>query len=113
MTPERACEPAGWSNVRRFADERVALAAYEGVRDLLLSDDADASVFRFTLSGDSFIALVAETAPDEQSLSKFEDVLCLGEQAEAPPPVIEHLRERRRRFKDLGIDYLERRGRRS
>ena len=111
MTKERASEPAGWALARRFSDEEQALRAYEAARDLLLSDDLDASVFRFSLSGVSFVAVLGSRPLERNAAEQVESILSEGHGAELPREVLEHLRERRRAFKGLRIDYLERRGR--
>jgi hypothetical protein len=111
MMKERAGEPAGWVLTSRFPDEKRALKAYETARDLLLSDDLDASVFRFTLSGVSFVAVLGAPPLKREAVEMVESALSAGERAEVPPGVLEHLRERRRAFKGLRVDYLERRGR--
>jgi hypothetical protein len=111
MAKERAGEPAGWVLTSRFPDEKQALKAYETARDLLLSDDLDASVFRFTVSGVSFVAVLGNPPLKREAAEKVESALRAGQPAELPPGVLDHLRERRRAFKGLRIDYLERRGR--
>lgn len=107
---ERQSEPAvAWILARRFPDPPRARAAYEAARDLLLDEDLDASVFRMTLSGVSFVAVVGIAPPREDATQRMEDALAAGEPAELPEEILQHLRERRHAFKGLPIEYLERR----
>lgn len=110
MPKEHATEPSRWLVVRRYRDEPAALTTYEAVRDLLFTEDLDASVFRFTLNGVCHVAVVGET-PFETS--RWQPMFGLldtdGEQTELPADASEHLWARRRSFKATGADYLERR----
>lgn len=109
MTKERASEPVGWILASRFPNEEQSLRAYETARDLLLTDDLDASVFRFTLSGTRFVAVVGAAPLEREAAEKVEHALGDGQAAKLPQDVTDHLRSRRRAFKGLRIDYLERR----
>ncbi len=58
MSKERPKEPSGWFTARRYSDARNALDAYESARNrLLIQDELDASVLRFTLNGVSYVAV--------------------------------------------------------
>lgn len=64
MDKERGPEPTpSWVLARQFRDATQARTAYEQARDLLLSEDLDASVFRITLSGASFVAVIGKDPP--------------------------------------------------
>ena len=95
---------------RRFPDVASALKAYEAARDLLLTEALDAGVLRFSLNGESHIALLGElplaAAADKKMKALIEEN---SEAAVMPDEVAEELRSRRREFKSLGLEYLERR----
>jgi hypothetical protein len=108
---EREREPQPWLIARRFPDETRARKAWEQARDLLLTEDLDASVLRFTLDGRSHVALLGELPLPLDAGEKMKGVLEQGsEPAVLPAAVEDRLRLRRREFKGLGFDYLERRG---
>ena len=109
MNKERAPEPAGWIATHRFKDAQTAVQAYEAIRDLLLTDDIDASVFRFTLDGVSHVGIVGETSLGDTAAEKIDLALKRGTNADVPPSVVHRLRRRRQDFKGLKIDFLERR----
>jgi hypothetical protein len=110
MSKEHAPQPSRWLVVRRYRDEPAALNTYEVARDLLFTEDLDASVFRFTLDGVCHVAVVGET-PFETS--RWRTMLTLldaeGEQTQLPDEASERLWTRRHAFKATGADYLERR----
>ena len=110
MNKEREGEPQSWLIARRFPNARAALRAYEEARDLLLTEDLDASVLRFQLGGQSHLALLGELPLPVDAEQKMKAALERGsEPAALPGPVTDYLRSRRRDFKNLGFDYLERR----
>jgi hypothetical protein len=91
-------------------DEAEARKAWERARDLLLIEDLDASVLRFTLGGRSHVALLGELPLPGCAGERMKRVLEEGsEPAVLPAAVEDRLRLRRREFKGLGFDYLERR----
>jgi hypothetical protein len=109
MAGERPTEPAPWLLVRRFADVTEARQAYEQTRDLILVDDLPASVFRFTIAADSFVAALGDSPLTSLAREQLEETLQEGQPAEVPGDVIDQLRSRRRRFNALPIEFLERR----
>ncbi len=110
MNKERAPEPGSWLVARRFPDVASALRAYEAARYLLLTEDLDASVLRFSVNGVRHVALLGEvplpTAAQEKMKAAMERE---SEAADLPDIVAAQLRTRRREFKISGLDYLERR----
>jgi hypothetical protein len=111
MSPERPQEPLGWITARRYADARLARAAYEAARDaLLIEHDVDASVLRFTLNGVSHVAILGETPLDQREkelvAAAFGDD---GEAVDVPYDITDRLRDRRKEMTGLGFDYVERR----
>lgn len=110
MTKERAPDPQAWVMARRFPDPVAALKSFEAARDLLLKEDLDASAFRFFLDGENYVAIVGEAPLLAEATSKLEQALRWGQEAgQLPASVVEHFRERRREFKGLGVEFLERR----
>jgi len=109
MTRERLGEPGGWVLTRRYRTVDAALQAYETTRDLIVSEDIDASVFRYTLSGESFLSVLGEEPLSRVATQMIDVAIQAGEHLEIPEVVLDHLRDRRRRFKQLRVDYLERR----
>ncbi len=110
MTKERPPQPSGWITARRYADARSALQAYESARDLLLiNEDCDASVLRFTLDGVSYVAALGEAQLEARQSHLLEEAMRDGKAAELPESVIRGLHARRRQMTKLGFDYVERR----
>ena len=110
MSQERAWEPTSWLIARRFPDVASALKAWEAARDLLLTQDLDASVLRFSLNGESHIALLGELPLPVVADQKMQAVMEENSEAAVlPDTVTAALRTRRKEFKTLGFDYLERR----
>ena len=93
----------------RFSSVRDALKAYEKTRDLLLKDDLDASVFRITFKGASFVAIIGETPLPGEPVAHIKEALVAGTPSDVPAEVADHLRTRRRRFKATRLEFLERR----
>jgi len=86
------------------------LRAFIQARDLLLSDDLDASVLRFLFKGASHLAILGESPLPSQGEAKLRAVIEQGSAAiELPAEAAKHLRARRQQFKATGFDYLERR----
>ncbi len=107
---EQEQQPGGWVLAFRFGSADTARATYEIVRDAVLTDDADASVFRFTLDGMSHVTLVGETPPPLQKIEQAESLMArAGVPATLPGQVLGQLLERRKAFKSTGLDYFERR----
>jgi hypothetical protein len=106
---ERERQPDSWLVARRYPDARKALVAYEAARDLLLTDDLDASVLRVTVNGTSFVTVLGETALNEPTTERLERALGEATTAELPEDVKRLLRERRRAFKETGFGFMERR----
>lgn len=96
---------------RRFPDEQTALAAYETTRDLLLTDDLEASAFRLTLDAVSYVTVLGERLLAAEEANRIDEALRLGDEAELPGPVVAELRRRRGSFKTTGFEFLERRTR--
>ncbi len=110
MTAEREPKPRGWLVARRFSNVTSALKAYEAARDLLLTEDLDASVLRFTLDGQSHVAVLGESPLPPAGDEKMRAIIEPGsEVVELPEQIADKLRARRREFKNLGLNYLERR----
>ena len=110
MSKERESEPQSWILARRFPDTQGAVKAWEQARNLLLTEDLDASVLRFTLDVRSHVALLGELPLAADASDKMKAVLENGsEPAALPEAVTGELRSRRKEFKNLGFDYLERR----
>jgi hypothetical protein len=110
MTKEREPDPEGWVMARRFPDPVGALKIYEAARDLLLKEDLDASAFRFFLDGENYVAIVGEAPLPSKAARKLHEALRSGQEVgQLPASVVEHFRERRREFKGLGVEFLERR----
>ena len=110
---EREPEPQGrpWVLAFRFKSSEVARRTYEAVRDAVLTDEAEASVFRFMVGDASFVAVIAEAPlPEERTQEAVELMARHGARAEVPAEIIDRLVERRRAFKSTGLDYFERRG---
>jgi hypothetical protein len=111
MSPkEQEPNPGGWAIAFLLDNTEVARASYENIRDSILTDDVDASVFRFTLDDRSYVALVGEgaTPPDKREQAESLMADC-GREATLPLEVLRQLLERRRAFKTTGLDYFERR----
>lgn len=107
---ERAPQPTGWLLVRRYADEPTALKTFEAARDLLFTQDLDASVLRFSINRTFHVAVIGESPLSQEASGAVNEVLELaGEPVELPPFAADELRERRQQFKESGIDYWERR----
>jgi hypothetical protein len=110
MTKERAPDPEAWVMARRFPDPVRALKSYEAARELLLKEDLDASAFRFFLRGENYVAVIGEAPLPPGATQKVDAAMRSGEEAgRLPAWVLEHLRDRRRGFKGLGVEFLERR----
>ena len=110
MNKEREQEPSIWLVARKFPDVPSALKAYEAARDLLLEARIDASVLRFTLGGASHLAILGEVPMPATAAEKMRTVMEQGSQpTDLPDAVAAHLRLRRRDFKNLRLNYLERR----
>lgn len=109
MVGERESEASGWSFLRKFPNAREARDAYDQTRDLILSDDLPASVFRFTVSRESFVAVLGDTALESRALQRINGLLEQGETAEVADEVLAHLRQRRQAFNDMPVEFLERR----
>lgn len=110
---ERETEPQGrpWVLAFRFRSSYAARRTYEGVHDAVLTDDAEASVFRFMVGDDSFVAVIAETPlPEERTQEAVELRARYGAKADVPAEIVDRLVERRRAFRGTGLDYFERRG---
>ncbi len=106
---ERKRQPDSWLLARRYTDATKALGAYEAARDLLLTEDLDASVLRVTVNGTSFVTVLGEALLDEESSEHLERALGGATEAELPEEVKRLLRERRRAFKETGFGFMERR----
>lgn len=111
MTREREPRPTSWAEVRRYAGADEALVTYEAARDLILQDELEASAFRVTVDGVSFVTVLGEQPPPTQSLAKMRELLAQGSEAELPPPVLDELRRRRQAFRTTGAEFMERRTR--
>lgn len=111
MTKEREPRPTSWAEVRRYGSANAALVAYEAARDLILEDELEASAFRVTVDGVSFVTVLGERTPPAESLVKICELLAQGSDAQLPPPVLDELRRRRRAFRRTGAEFLERRTR--
>lgn len=109
MTKERPAESNRWIYASKFGNAEDARRCYERARDLLLIDDLPASTFRFTLSGASYVSVLGDVPLGAIDVQRVAAVLGSGESTAVPDEVVEHLRERRRRFEDLRVDFLERR----
>ncbi len=111
MSGERGPErpPAIWLLVRQYPDARTALVTYEAARDLLLTNDLDASVLRVTVNGISFVTVLGEGALDSVSTGRLDVALGRGVATTLPDEVGDELRRRRRAFKHTGIGFMERR----
>ncbi len=109
MTKERPSEAEHWIYASKFRNAEEARRCYEQARDLLLIDDLPASTFRFTLKDTSYVAVLGDAPLAGVDFRRVAKVLSAGEPAGVPEAVVEHLRERRRRFDDLQVDFLERR----
>ena len=71
-------ERPGWTLVRRFSDPRSALQVFETARDLLLSEDLEASAFRFLFGEQSFVALIGDETPAPPALARVHEALASG-----------------------------------
>ncbi len=100
-----------WLLVYAFADEEAALRAYEAAREAVLGDGLAASVFRFLLDRQSFVAVISEASPSDATDARFQELLSPGEPSEnsLPQAVLQELTRRRRSFRASGRTYLERR----
>ena len=77
---------------------------------MLLTDDVDASVLRFALDGENYLALVGEEPLGEAIESKVAAIWETKSDLTAlPDDVGSYLRSRRLAFKQTGLEYLERR----
>ena len=100
----------GWLLVRRYQNASAALKIYEATRDVLFTQDLDASVLRFTLDGVNHVAVLGEEPLDVEASGTVAALLDDGgEHAELPEPVRDELLVRRRAFKASGADFFERR----
>jgi hypothetical protein len=105
---EREHQPQGWIRVRKYASIDEATAVYETARDLLFTEDLDATVFRFLLNGQSHVAVLGEIPLTEQESAFVDQAIdANGTTSEIPHAAETMLRERRRKFKRLGISYFE------
>ncbi len=114
MSGERAPErpPDSWLLVRRYADARTAVNAYEAARDLLVDHELDASVLRMTVNGLSFVTVLGEEPLDGEASARMAVALGPGVEATLPEEVASEARRRRRAFKRTGAEFMERRTRR-
>lgn len=96
--------------VRRYADEPTALEIFEAARDLLFTQDLDASVLRFSVNRSFHVALIGDVPLTADAGRVVAELLDRGgEPVELPPFAADDLRKRREQFKQSGIDYFERR----
>ena len=109
MTKERPGEADRWIYASKFRNAEEARRCYERARDLLLIDDLPASTFRFELKDTSYVAVLGDAPLAGVDFQRVTEVLSAGEPAGVPDDVTANLRERRRRFDDLQVDFLERR----
>lgn len=100
----------GWMLVRRYQHESAARTVYEAARDLLFTQDLDASVLRFSVNRSFHVALIGDVPLTPAAQRALDALLDRGgEPVELPPFAADDLRERRAQFKESGIDYYERR----
>jgi hypothetical protein len=111
MSKERSAESERWIFASRFPSAEDALKCYEQARDLILVDDVAASVFRFTVKDTSYVAVLGERPLTGKDVRRITELLRSGEPTGVPEQIIDHLRERRQRFEELKVDFLERRRR--
>ena len=111
MTEEREPRLRSWAEVRRYTSADDALVAYEAARDRILEDELEASAFRVTVDGVSFVTVLGEQPPPTDSLAKMRELLAQGSEAELPPPVLDELQRRRGAFQRTGAEFMERRTR--
>ena len=111
MTKERSTESDRWIFSSRFPNAEEARRSYEKVRDLILADDLAASVFRFTVRDTSYVAVLGDRPLVGVDFRHLAEVLSSGEPTAIPDQISDQLRERRQRFEELRVDFLERRRR--
>ena len=111
MTKERLAEPDRWIFASQFPSAEEARRSYEQARDLILADDLAASVFRFTVRDTSYVAVLGDLPLSGVDLRHLAEVLSSGEPTSVPDQISDRLRERRQRFEELRVDFLERRRR--
>ncbi len=107
MTKEGAPQPHGWQIARRYDNPDDALAAYRRARDLLFSQDLDATTFRILLEGQPYVALIGEAPLTEAATTAMEEAFGTGEPAELPSDVVDQLGARRAQVVRPGLGYLE------
>ena len=111
MTKERSTESERWIFASRFPSAEEARRTYEQARDLILVDDLPASVFRFTVRDTSYVAVLGDRPLVGVDFWNLAEVLSSGEPTAIPDRISDQLRERRQRFEELKVDFLERRRR--
>jgi hypothetical protein len=111
MTKERPAESDRWIFASQFPSAEDALRCYEQARDLILVDDLAASVFRFTVRDTSYVAVLGDRPLSGVDFRNIAEVLSSGEPTGVPEQISDHLRQRRQRFEELRVDFLERRRR--
>ena len=98
-----------WVIAYRFPSMDAAKTKWEKVRDLILVNDCDASVYRSQINGTAHVVIVGWQSVPESLRRQFREVCTDGELAEIPLEVRSYLIERRNRTAIPGA-FWERRG---
>jgi hypothetical protein len=105
---ERSRQRTGWLLVRRYQDESASFTIYEAARDLVLTQELDATVPCFFVNRSFHLSLVGVVALPDDAFRLIDELLDrYGEPPEPPPPAALDLRRRPARRKDSSTDYPE------
>ena len=98
-----------WVIAYRFPSMDEAKPRWEKVRDLILTHNCDASVYRSQIAGIAHIVIIGWPTVPESLRQQFRDVCIDGEITEIPLVISSYLVERRNRTAIPGA-FWERRG---